>query len=52
MAGKSPYTQPVQVEADASVIGTVRAVAVTHAGPNSLFGRLVADDAASKPEGH
>ena len=52
MAGKSPYMQPVQVEADASVIGTVRAVAVTHAGPNSLFGRLADDGAASKPEGH
>ncbi len=52
VAGKSPYMQPVQVEADGSVIGTVRAVAVTHAGPNSLFGRLADDDAALKPEGH
>ncbi|MFE1601382.1 tRNA (N6-isopentenyl adenosine(37)-C2)-methylthiotransferase MiaB [Methylobacterium sp. ID0610] len=38
VAGKSPYLQAVQIEADAAVIGTVLPVRLTRAGSNSLFG--------------
>ncbi|MGY2052126.1 tRNA (N6-isopentenyl adenosine(37)-C2)-methylthiotransferase MiaB [Methylobacterium sp. JK268] len=41
VAGKSPYLQAVQIEADPAVIGTVLPVRITRAGPNSLFGERV-----------
>lgn len=40
LVGRSPYLQPVQAMAPASLIGAVRAVAITRAGANSLFGEL------------
>ena len=42
IAGKSPYLQPVLVDASPELIGKVRAVEITDAGSNALFGRLVA----------
>jgi tRNA-2-methylthio-N6-dimethylallyladenosine synthase len=41
VVGRSPYLQPVNVMAPAALIGEVRAVTITHAGANSLFGELV-----------
>ncbi len=41
IGGRTPYSQPVHIEADASLIGTVGAVEILSAGPNSLHGRLV-----------
>jgi tRNA-2-methylthio-N6-dimethylallyladenosine synthase len=41
IVGRSPYLQPVQVMAPASVIGEVASVRITEVGPNSLFGALV-----------
>ncbi|ACL55279.1 tRNA (N6-isopentenyl adenosine(37)-C2)-methylthiotransferase MiaB [Methylobacterium nodulans] len=38
VAGKSPYLQAVQIEADPAVIGTVLPVRLTRPGSNSLFG--------------
>ena len=40
IVGKSPYLQPVQVQAGTELIGTVRDVAIIAVGPNSLFGRI------------
>ena len=40
VAGRSPYLQPVQVMAPASLIGEVAAVTLTRAGANSLHGEL------------
>jgi tRNA-2-methylthio-N6-dimethylallyladenosine synthase len=40
--GRSPYLQSVYVEADASLIGQMRAVEIIEAGPNSLAGHLCA----------
>jgi tRNA-2-methylthio-N6-dimethylallyladenosine synthase len=40
IAGKSPWMQPVQVEAPDDLIGHVHAVDITAAGANSLFGEL------------
>ena len=40
IAGRLPYLEPVQVSADAALIGTVAPVTVTAAGPNSLFGEV------------
>jgi len=41
LVGRSPYLQPVQVLAPASLLGTATAVSITAAGSNSLFGALV-----------
>ena len=40
LVGRSPYLQPVQVMAPASLVGEVVAVTVTEIGSNSLFGAL------------
>jgi len=40
LVGRSPYLQPVQAMAPAALIGAVRAVTITRAGANSLFGEL------------
>jgi tRNA-2-methylthio-N6-dimethylallyladenosine synthase len=40
LVGRSPYLQPVQLMAPASLTGEVVAVAITRAGANSLFGEL------------
>jgi tRNA-2-methylthio-N6-dimethylallyladenosine synthase len=49
LVGRSPYLQPVQVIAPASLIGEIAAVTVTEVGSNSLFGTL-ADRAATAPQ--
>jgi tRNA-2-methylthio-N6-dimethylallyladenosine synthase len=40
LVGRSPYLQPVQVTAPASMIGEVATVTITEAASNSLFGTL------------
>ena len=40
LVGRSPYLQPVQVIAPASLLGEVAAVTVTEIASNSLFGKL------------
>ena len=42
LGGRSPYLQAVHLEGPAELIGTVQAVEVLSAGPNSLAGRLAA----------
>jgi tRNA-2-methylthio-N6-dimethylallyladenosine synthase len=46
LAGRSPYLQPVQVMAPASLIGEIVPVTVTDIGTNSLFGALPAQKRA------
>lgn len=41
IVGRSPYLQPVQVEADLSLIGTIRPVSMYDTGNFSLFGKIV-----------
>jgi len=40
LVGRSPYLQPVHVEADPALIGKIADVAITGAGPSSLSGTL------------
>jgi len=40
LVGRSPYLQPVQVTAPASLIGGIAAVTITEIASNSLFGAL------------
>jgi tRNA-2-methylthio-N6-dimethylallyladenosine synthase len=40
LVGRSPYLQPVQIEAPRALIGTIAAVTITDIGANSLFGTL------------
>ncbi len=40
VAGRSPFLQPVQVEAPESLIGEIATVEITGTGSNSLFARL------------
>jgi tRNA-2-methylthio-N6-dimethylallyladenosine synthase len=42
LVGRSPYLQPVQATAPASLIGDIAAVMITEIGSNSLFGALAA----------
>jgi tRNA-2-methylthio-N6-dimethylallyladenosine synthase len=52
LVGRSPYLQPVQAMAPASLIGDVRPVTITRTGANSLFGELAqpsAERAAAGP---
>ncbi|GJD51318.1 tRNA-2-methylthio-N(6)-dimethylallyladenosine synthase [Methylobacterium crusticola] len=49
VAGKSPYLQAVQVEADPAAIGTVVPVRILRAGANSLFGEVAAAGTAAAP---
>lgn len=41
IVGRSPYLQPVQIEADLSLIGTIRPVSMYDTGKFSLFGKIV-----------
>src|SRR6185503_10225296 len=41
IVGRSPYLQPVQVMAPATLIGELAPVRITDVAPNSLFGKLV-----------
>ncbi len=40
LVGRSPYLQPVQVEAPSSLIGEIATVTITEVPSNSLFGKL------------
>jgi tRNA-2-methylthio-N6-dimethylallyladenosine synthase len=40
LVGRSPYLQPVQVTAPASMIGEIAAVTIIEVASNSLFGRM------------
>jgi tRNA-2-methylthio-N6-dimethylallyladenosine synthase len=40
IVGRSPYLQPVQIEAPSSLIGEIAAVTITDVASNSLFGAL------------
>lgn len=42
LVGKSPWLQPVQLDAPESLIGSIQAVEIVDIGSNSLFGRLIA----------
>ena len=45
LTGKSPYLQPVQVNASESLIGTIALVRIEDTTGYSLFGTLTADPA-------
>ncbi len=45
IVGRSPYLQPVQVEAPVSLIGDIAPVTITEIASNSLFGALVQEPA-------
>ena len=47
VVGRSPYLQPVPVEAPLSLIGEVARVTITEAVGNSLLGRLTASEPSS-----
>jgi tRNA-2-methylthio-N6-dimethylallyladenosine synthase len=49
IVGRSPYLQPVQVMADAAIIGEIGPVTITDVGPNSLFGTLARPREAREP---
>lgn len=40
IVGRSPWLSPVQVSADAGLIGSIGRVEITEVGANSLFGRI------------
>ena len=46
VSGRAPQSQTVQVDAPASVVGTVRDVEIVRAGSNTLFGRLIEEAGA------
>jgi tRNA-2-methylthio-N6-dimethylallyladenosine synthase len=45
IVGRSPYLQPVQVEAPSSLIGEIASVTITEVSTNSLFGALAREPA-------
>ena len=45
IVGRSPYLQPVQVEAPSSLIGAFASVTITEVASNSLFGALAREPA-------
>lgn len=45
IVGRSPYLQPVQTDAPASLIGAIAPVTITDIGSNSLFGTLAREPA-------
>jgi tRNA-2-methylthio-N6-dimethylallyladenosine synthase len=49
IVGRSPWLSPVQVDGDAGLLGSIRAVTITGAGPNSLFGTLAGGVPAPRP---
>jgi tRNA-2-methylthio-N6-dimethylallyladenosine synthase len=49
LVGRSPYLQAVQVMAPTDMIGDIRAVAITEASANSLFGALTGAAHATRP---
>jgi tRNA-2-methylthio-N6-dimethylallyladenosine synthase len=42
LVGKSPWLQPVVLDAAETLIGSIQAVEIVDIGSNSLFGRLIA----------
>jgi tRNA-2-methylthio-N6-dimethylallyladenosine synthase len=48
IVGRSPWLLPVQVEADAALIGTIARVTIDRAAANSLFGSLLAADQSAE----
>jgi tRNA-2-methylthio-N6-dimethylallyladenosine synthase len=48
IVGRSPYLQPVQVDAPQSLVGEIAAVTVTEVGSYSLFGTLGKEDASEQ----
>jgi tRNA-2-methylthio-N6-dimethylallyladenosine synthase len=48
LVGRSPYLQPVQVSAPASLIGGIAAVTIMEVASNSLFGTLAHEGAAER----
>jgi tRNA-2-methylthio-N6-dimethylallyladenosine synthase len=48
LVGRSPYLQAVQVDAPASMIGSIVSVAIERIGANSLFGALNAEQAPER----
>jgi tRNA-2-methylthio-N6-dimethylallyladenosine synthase len=49
IVGRSPYLQPVQVRAPATMIGDIAAVTITEVSANSLFGTLTEACTGSEP---
>jgi len=49
IAGKSPYLQPVQVNAPDTLIGTIGTVRIDQTGHHSLFGTLAGEPAMRAP---
>ena len=45
IVGRSPYLQPVQTDAPASLIGEIAPVTITDVSSNSLFGTLMREPA-------
>lgn len=41
LTGKSPWLQPVQLDAPIDMIGSIQAVEIVEIGSNSLFGKLI-----------
>ena len=50
LVGRSPYLQPVQVTAPASLLGGIATVTITEIASNSLFGALAPDAQMRAPE--
>ncbi len=50
LVGRSPYLQPVQVTAPASLLGGIATVTITEIARNSLFGALEPDEQMRAPE--
>jgi len=50
IVGRSPYLQPVQIEAPASLIGEIAPVTITEIASNSLFGALARQPALAGAE--
>ena len=50
LTGKSPWLQAVQVDAPASLLGSIVNVAIERIGSNSLFGTLCQESVAEAPK--
>jgi tRNA-2-methylthio-N6-dimethylallyladenosine synthase len=50
LVGRTPYLQPVQASAPATLIGELHPVTITDIGPNSLFGTLAPGGRAESAE--
>ena len=50
LVGRSPYLQPVQVTAPASLLGEIAAVTIVDIGTNSLFGSLAPEIRIPAPQ--